>query len=71
MALAYEAFEEARKELLVYSRRLGLVAADETDRDPPAPDLALTVDTAEELLRLDARVKEAWAAYQKAQQEGD
>jgi hypothetical protein len=61
---AYNAFQAAREELLVYSRRLGLIVGDATDRDSPAPDLALTVDTAEELLRLDANVKEAWAIYQ-------
>jgi hypothetical protein len=37
--------------------------------DTPAPDLAFTVDTAEELLRLDTKVKEAWAIYQKAREE--
>jgi hypothetical protein len=43
-----------------------LVAGDESSTETVAPDLALTVDTAEELLRLDDRVKEAWAAYQRA-----
>ena len=69
MAEAYEDFLAAREKLLTYSRRLGLVMGDATDRDAPAPDLALTVDTAEELLRLDERVKEAWAVYQDARGE--
>jgi len=59
----------AREELLAYSRRLGLVSGDATDPHAPAPDLARTVDPAEELLRLDERVKDAWAVYQGARGE--
>jgi len=70
VAEAHKRFLAAREELMAYSRRLGLIMGDATDGDAPAPDLDLTVDTAEELLRLDERVKEAWAAYQEAQ-EGD
>jgi len=64
---AYSDFLAAREELIAYSRRLGLVMGDATDGDAPAPDLALTVDTAEELLRLDEKVKATWTVYQDAQ----
>jgi hypothetical protein len=63
---AHKRFLAAREELLAYSRRLGLVEGRDAD-GTTEPDLPLTVDTAEELLRLDARVKELWAAYQDAQ----
>ena len=71
MAKAYEDFVAAREELLAYSRRLGLVMGEATGGDAPAPDLGLTVDTAEELLRLDERVKAAWAVYQGARGEDE
>jgi hypothetical protein len=64
---AHKRFLDAREELLAYSRRLGLVEGAEADG---APDLPLTVDTADELLRLDARVGELWAAYQEALAKG-
>jgi hypothetical protein len=67
VAKAYEDFVTAREELMVYSRRLGLVMGGGAGGDAPAPDLDLTVDTAEELLRLDDKVKGAWAVYQDAQ----
>ena len=63
---AHKRFLAAREELLAYSRRLGLVEGSDPD-GTSVPDLPLTVDTAEELLRLDARVKELWAAYEDAQ----
>jgi hypothetical protein len=62
---AHKRFLDAREELLAYSRRLGLIEGSETN-DTPTPDLPLTVDTADELLRLDARAKELWTAYQEA-----
>lgn len=69
MADAYKHFVAAREELLAYSRRLGLVAGEGGEGDAPATDLDLTVDTAEELLRLDDKVKEAWTFYQGARGE--
>jgi hypothetical protein len=65
---AYKEFEAARDELHAYSRRLGLISGDLADPDAQGPDLVLTVDTAEELLRLDAKAKEAWEVYLNAKE---
>lgn len=63
MAEAHRRFLAAREALVSYSRRLGLVGGDDSDSDAAAGNLDLTVDTAEELLRLDDAVKKAWGAY--------
>jgi hypothetical protein len=65
-AEAYQECEKAREDLLVYSRRMGLVLQDAQDTESVAPDLALTAETDGELTRLEKRFNEALATYQAA-----